>query len=185
MSEPYLGQIEIFAFDFPPRGWALCAGQILPISTNQALFSVLGTTYGGNGQTTFALPDLRGRVAIGQGNNAGQPAAAIGQTGGEETHTLTIAETPIHTHTLAASANANPANNSYTPANNEVLTRTTGQDQNGNSLIFNIYTPDQTPAQTLDSTAAGVTGGQPHSNMMPFVSVNFCIALTGVYPLRT
>lgn len=184
MSEPYIGQVELFGFNFAPKGWALCAGQILPISTNQALFALLGTTYGGDGRTNFALPDLRGRVAVGQGNASGLPPATLGQAGGEETHTLTANETPAHNHALLTSPNANIAENTYTPAKNVTLTKTTGQDAGGNPLTFNIYAPDSSPSQVLAPDAVTTAGGQPHSNMMPYLGLNFCIALVGVFPSR-
>src|SRR5579862_9255720 len=106
-SQPYLGEIDIFAFGFAPRNWALCDGQLLPINQNQALFSILGTTYGGNGVTNFALPDLQGRLTVGSGGGAGLSFYNLGQTGGEESHTLTTAESAAHTHTVNANNNAN------------------------------------------------------------------------------
>jgi microcystin-dependent protein len=183
MSEPYLGQIELFAFGFAPKGWALCAGQIMAINQNQALFALLGTTYGGNGQTTFALPDLRGRLPMGQGNGRGLTPRTIGEVGGEEAHTLSIAETPAHTHTFVALPNPNLATNVDAPTG-AVLAQTTGQDKDGNTIPVNIYVPDSAPNQALAQTAIGSTGGQPHANLMPYLTVNACIALVGIFPSR-
>jgi len=185
MANPYLGQIEAFSFDFPPRGWAVCAGQLMAITTNQALFSVLGTTFGGDGVRTFALPDLRGRVAVGQGTSPEMGSVPVGAKGGEENHALTLMETPSHGHGLGVSAKADTANNTYVPAPNSVLTKTTGQDADGNPLTFNIYTPDNTPTEPLYPSTIGETGGQPHSNMMPYLGLNFCIAVHGIFPSRT
>ena len=184
MSEPFLGQIELFSFGFAPRGWALCAGQIMAIAQNQALFALLGTTYGGNGVTTFALPDLRGRVPMGQGNGSGLTPRVIGEFVGEEAHTLTIAETPTHTHTLQAISNPTLTNNVDTPGPTVVLAQTTGADKDNNPLTVNIYAPDAAPSQALASAAIGTVGGQPHPNLMPYLAVNVCIALQGIFPSR-
>ena len=184
MSEPFLGQIELFAFGFAPRGWALCAGQIMAINQNQALFSLLGTTYGGNGQTTFALPDLRGRVPMGQGNGPGLTPRTLGAAVGEEAHTLSIAETPAHVHTLQAISNPTLANNVDAPGPTVVLAQTTGTDKSGNPITVNIYASDNAPNQVLAGAAIGPTGGQPHANLMPYVTLNACIALQGIFPTR-
>jgi microcystin-dependent protein len=180
MAQPYLGEIEIFGFGFAPKGWAICAGQTLSINQNQALFSLLGTTYGGNGTTTFNLPDLRGRLPVGQGNGNGLTPRSIGQTGGETNHTLQVTETPSHNHGLAAAANVSGSVD--TPNSTEVLAQTTGKASNGTPLTVNLYAADSNPSQALASASIGVTGGQPHSNVMPFLALNFCIALTGIYP---
>jgi microcystin-dependent protein len=177
MAQPYVGQIEAFAFGFAPKGWAFCAGQVMSINQNQALFSLLGTTYGGNGVTTFQLPDLRSRLAMGQGNGAGLTPRVIGETGGEENHTLLVSETPLHTHALrAASATGTPTN---LPGNTVVL----GQSANG-GVALSLYATDSNPSQPMAPTAIGSTGGQPHSNLMPYNTLNFCIALVGIYPSR-
>lgn len=165
MSEPYLGQISIFAFGFAPKNWAQCNGQLLPIMQNQALFALLGTTYGGNGTSTFALPDLRGRV----GMHAG-PVHKQGQSGGEEAHTLSVAETPAHTHTAlcntAAASTANP-------------TGATWAANGGGHLPYAATANAQCSPQAI-----AVTGGQPHDNMAPTLTLNFCIALQGIFPPR-
>lgn len=163
MSEPFLSEIRIMSFGFAPRGWATCDGQLLPINQNQALFSLLGTTYGGNGQTNFALPNLQGRVPIHEG--AGRN---LGESAGEVSHTLTVAELPAHTHTPQASgSNVNtgtPANNTWAP-------------KSGTSLFSSA------PNASMNAGAMGSNGGsQPHANMSPFLVLNFCIALQGIFP---
>jgi microcystin-dependent protein len=168
MSEPFLAEIRIVGFTFAPRGWALCDGQILPIAQNQSLYSLLGTTYGGDGRTSFALPDLRGRVPIhtGASNGANHP---LGSKGGEETHTLTAAEMTQHTHTIQASADASA---SQDPTNN-VLARS-GQIYGGASNLVDM----------VSGTLANAGGGQAHENTQPYLALNFCIALQGVWPSR-
>jgi microcystin-dependent protein len=171
MSEPFLGEIRQFAMGYAPQGWAPCNGQILPIAQNQALFALLGTVYGGNGQTTFALPDLRGRVGVGAGMDPGLPPVSQGQVGGEETHTLTINELPAHTHMVIASTK--PAD-AVSP-NNAVWATTSSPNPYG-------------PAASLTAMSASAIGqagsSQPHTNLQPFVVVNFCIALQGIFPSR-
>lgn len=168
MSEPFLAEIRIVGFNFAPRGWALCDGQILPINQNQSLYSLLGTTYGGDGRTTFALPDLRGRTPIHVGRSNGGADHRLGQKSGEETHTLSLNEAPQHTHALQASA-ANASSNA--PAG-YVYAKSS----------FPLYAP---PVNTVDMNSgavANVGGGQAHENMQPFLAVNFCIALQGLFP---
>jgi microcystin-dependent protein len=164
MAEPFIGEVKIVGFNFAPRGWAFCNGQLLPIAQNQALFSLLGTMYGGNGQTTFALPDLRGRVPIHMGNGFTQ-----GQSGGEENHALTINELPIHTHLPqgdSGSANAG------TPVGNTWA----AQDAAPYASTANV---------AMNATTIGTAGGsQPHSNLSPYLTLNFCIALVGIFPSR-
>ena len=164
MSEPFLSEIRIFSFGYAPRSWAMCNGQLLPINQNQALFSLLGTTYGGNGQTTFALPDLRGSIPIhtGQGHTLGEKA-------GEAVHTLTQSEMPQHLHFLnASSQNANtpvPGNDLPASANNAYVNPAAG------SLT------------TLQpATISNVGGSQPHENRQPYLTLTFCIALQGIFP---
>jgi len=163
MGTPYLGEVKIIAFNFAPKGWALCNGQFLPINQNQALFSLLGTMYGGNGQTTFALPDLRGRTPIHQGNGHTQ-----GEAAGEVAHTLTISELPTHTHVLNGTSNAGTA---PIPLTNLLATGAT-----------QLYAPPGTLA-AMNAASVGNTGGsQPHENRQPYSVVNFAIALQGAFP---
>lgn len=164
MAEPFLSEIRIFSFGYAPRGWALCNGQLLPINQNQALFSLLGTTYGGNGQTNFALPNLQGRtpIHVGGGN-------ILGQQGGEQAHTLSIAELPTHTHGLNGTTNA--AVN--TPANTTVLGKSAPQAAYGGPANLVAMDP---------RSIANVGGSQAHLNMQPFLTLNFCIALQGIFP---
>ncbi|MEM1055580.1 MAG: tail fiber protein [Bacteroidota bacterium] len=170
MSEPFLAEVRIVGFNFAPRGWAFCDGQILPINQNQSLYSLLGTLYGGDGRTSFALPDLRGRVPIHVGSSGGADHRE-GQKSGEETHTLMANEMPQHTHTLRASADEDGT----IIGTNNVLARATSA----------IYT-DQTPPNTTlaAGTVANAGGGQAHDNMMPYLALNFCIALRGLFPSR-
>lgn len=165
MAEQFIGEIKIVSFNFPPKGWAFCNGQLLPINQNQALFSLLGTMYGGNGQTTFALPNLRGRVPIHVG-----PGLTQGQTVGAETHTLTITELPAHGHSFAAlkadASQRTPAGRMPAYAAEEVYSR------EGNWTAMN-------------AAAMSVAGGsQPHENRQPFLVLNFVIALQGIFPSR-
>ena len=164
MAEPFLSEIRLFSFNFPPKGWALCNGQFLPINQNQALFALLGTTYGGNGQTTFALPDLRGRVPIHAGNGH-----TLGQRAGEQAHTLTQSEMPAHTHLVQASAAPGTQN---VPANNMVLAQRAAE----------IYRPPSNLGAMISGTVTNVGGSQPHENMQPYLTINFCIALQGIFP---
>jgi microcystin-dependent protein len=166
MSTPYLGEMRIMSFNFAPKGWAQCNGQFLPINQNQALFSLLGTQYGGNGQTTFALPDLRGRVPIHQGQSF-----IIGQAGGQETHTIIMSEMPAHNHV--------PQGNSAVP--------NTGSPANAFwcDISNNSYSTAGAGNTTLAPGAVTNTGGsQPHNNLQPFLVLNICIALQGIFPSR-
>jgi microcystin-dependent protein len=165
MAEPFLAEIRLMSFNFPPKGWAFCNGQQLPINQNQALFSLLGTTYGGNGQTTFALPDLRGRTPIHMG-----PGHTLGQTGGEEATTLNISQMPTHTH-QAASVNASASTNS--PNGAYLATSTAVYHEPTNLVSLN-------PA-----TITTIGGSLPHINMQPFLTLNFCIALQGIFPSQS
>jgi microcystin-dependent protein len=164
MSEPFLAEIKIISWNFPPKGWAFCSGQFLPINQNQALFSLLGTTYGGNGQTTFALPDFRGRapIHVGQG-------FIEGQAGGQEFHTVTSSEMPAHNHFVSASNTPGTVN---TPS--------------GNFLANSNVSPYRTAADTTFNATAisNVGGSQPHENRQPYLVVNFIIALQGIFPSR-
>jgi microcystin-dependent protein len=170
--DPFLGEIRMFAGNYAPRGWALCNGQLLAISANTALFSLLGTYYGGDGRVTFGLPDLRGRVPVDAGQGPGLTNRDLGEVAGSETVTLTMNEMAQHTHT--ATGNQGPGN-SASPAGNVWA---------GSSRRDSTYTP--TPTGALGRDAVGLTGGnQPHANMQPYLTVNFIIALQGIYPPRS
>ncbi|MEZ4771046.1 MAG: tail fiber protein [Caldilineales bacterium] len=171
MSEPFLAEIRIVGFTFAPRGWAFCDGQILPINQNQSLFSLLGTTYGGDGRTTFALPDLRGRAPAHVGNSGSGPNINLGQRSGEETHTLSAAEMPQHVHALQASS----ADGNTTNVGNALLAREAG----------GIYQASASnPVQIQAGVVANTGGSQAHDNMQPYLALNFCIALQGLFPSR-
>jgi microcystin-dependent protein len=180
MAEPFLGEIRPFPFIFAPRGWAFCQGQVLAISQFTALFSILGTTYGGNGTSTFALPDLRGAVPIGAGQGPGLSSYVLGQTGGVENATLLSSQMPPHTHALPASASSASVT---TPAAAVVPAEGHGAGRGG-SFNVNTYTT-QAPGTTLEPGTVTATGsGQPHNNMQPSLVINWCIALQGIFPSR-
>jgi microcystin-dependent protein len=169
-DQPFIGQIKVFAFNFNPRFHAQCNGQLLSIAQNSALFSLLGTTYGGNGQTTFALPNLQSRAPIHAGSGTGLPTFSLGQTGGEENHTLIITEIPAHNHFAVASSNS--ADQTYPTGN-------TWADDSSAAGFSNSSTGTMAPA-SVSSTG----GNQPHPNMSPYLVVNYCIALSGIFPSR-
>lgn len=169
--EPLIGQIILFAGNFAPRGWALCQGQLLSISQHAALFSILGTTYGGNGKTTFALPDLRGCVPIGAGQGTQLSPHQLGDRGGSETVTLTEAQLPTHTHTLQAST-ATAA--SKDPANNLLA----------KSRVLPSYATTDSLIEMHKTSIASTGAGQPHNNMPPFLTLNYIIAIEGIFPPR-
>ena len=164
MAEPFLSEIRIMSFEFAPKGWALCNGQLLPINQNQALFSLLGTSFGGDGRVNFALPDLRGRVPIHVGSGH-----TLGERGGEQAHTLSIAELPTHTHVLNATSTDG---NAIIPGGN-LLARSVTQIYNAH--ISNLVT-------MAAGTITNVGGSQAHLNMQPFLTLTFCIALQGIFP---
>jgi microcystin-dependent protein len=178
MAESFLGEIKIVAFNFPPKGWATCDGQILPIAQNQALFSLLGTYYGGNGVNTFALPDLRGRAPIHQGQGPGLTNRSIGENGGSESVQLTVSQIPSHIHTVA-SANVpvvSSAGNMTTPSGNRPAKAGDGESN---------YSSAASDGSIALGGNTDVTGGsQPHNNMPPFLTLNFVIALVGIFPSR-
>jgi microcystin-dependent protein len=167
MAQPYVGEIRMFAGNFAPAGWMFCEGQLLPISENETLFNLIGTTYGGDGQSTFALPDLRGRLPLHQGNGF-----TLAQTGGAETITLTVAQIPAHTHAYLTTGNAG-----------------TQIDPGGNVLsaspTIDFYIVD-TPTSPMSPTAIGPVGGsQPHNNFQPYLCIDFIISLFGIFPSQT
>jgi microcystin-dependent protein len=162
MAEPFLSEIRIMSFVFAPKGWALCNGQLLPINQNQALFSLLGTTFGGDGRVNFALPDLRGRTPIHVGSGH-----TLGERAGEQAHTLSISELPTHTHV----ARAQPAVGTEVSPTNAVL-----------SQASNVYSQPGGLATLNPATIANTGGSQAHLNMQPFLTLSFCIALQGVFP---
>ena len=163
MAEPFLSEIRIMSFQFAPKGWALCNGQLMPINQNQALFSLLGTTFGGDGRVNFALPDQRGRTPIHVGGGH-----TLGERGGEQAHTLSIAELPTHTHALNASTTTATTN---TPANTLVTGQSTAASLYAAAANFQPMAP-------ISNTG----GSQAHLNMQPFLVLNFCIALQGIFP---
>jgi microcystin-dependent protein len=165
MSEPYLGEIRIFSFNFPPHGWALCDGQVLPINQNQALFSILGTTYGGDGRTNFALPNLQGRTPVHVGDEV-----LLGASAGEETHTLNLNEMPVHSH--GPQGTPDQATSS-TPAGNVPAAR----PRRGALVYTNSL-------QAVSVAGALVGSGNPHENMQPCLTLSFAIALQGIFPSR-
>jgi microcystin-dependent protein len=163
MAEPFLSEIRLMSFVFAPQGWALCNGQLLPINQNQALFALLGTTYGGNGQTTFALPNLQGRTPIHVGNGH-----ILGEQGGEQIHTLNLAEIPTHTHLMQASTTAG---STPIPTSNVLAGAA-------------IYGTPSNPVGLQPASVGNLGGSQVHQNMQPFLTLNFCIALVGIFPSR-
>jgi microcystin-dependent protein len=162
MAEPFLSELRCMSFSFAPKGWAMCNGQFLPINQNQALFALLGTNYGGNGQTTFALPDLRGRIPIHEG--AGH---TLGEVGGEQGHTLTQAEMPLHQHLMNASS---LDGNTNLPLN-DILAQ-----------AANVYAAPGSLVSLIAGTTGNAGGSQAHQNMQPFLALTWCIALQGIFP---
>lgn len=172
MADPFVAEIRIFPFNFAPRGWAWCDGQLLPLSQNTALFSLLGTTYGGNGQSNFALPDLQGRAPMHPGQGPGLSLHDLGETGGSETVTLLESEIPAHAHALVV---VNDIGDDRIPTPDSALARSTG------GLLYG----DPAGAVPMSPSALMQSGGdQPHNNMMPYLTFYFCIALQGVFPPR-
>jgi len=169
MSDPFVAEIRIYPFNFAPKGWAFCNGQLLPISQNTALFSLLGTTYGGDGKSTFALPNLQGTAPMQQGRGPGLSTHVLGEHGGSETVTLTATQMPVHTHAVMGSSDDDdstiPVGNSY------------GQ-------LSVAYAPAANLTPMAAQSIAPVGGGAPHNNMQPYLTLNFCIALQGVFPQR-
>ncbi len=170
MATPFLGQLMSAGFGFAPRGWALCNGQLMAINQNQALFSLLGTTFGGNGQTNFALPNLQGRIPLSSGQGVGLSNYVLGQVAGETAVTLTSGMVPSHNHMVVASSNG-----------------PTLKPSAGSALASNVgmYTSNQAPGAAMNGNSVAPAGGsQPHSNQQPYLVINWCIALTGIFPTQ-
>lgn len=167
MAQPYVGEIRMFAGNFAPAGWMFCEGQLLPISENETLFQLIGTTYGGDGQSTFALPDLRGRIPLHQGNGL-----ILAETGGAEEITLTVQQIPAHSHPMLASADQA---NTINPGNNVVGSTLTA------TPYFNVQPGNPLSPQAISSTG----GSQPHTNFQPYLCVDFIISLFGIFPSPT
>jgi microcystin-dependent protein len=178
---PFIGELMLFAGTFAPRGYALCNGQLMSIAQNQALFSILGTTYGGNGINTFGLPDLRGRITVGPGQGPGLSPYDLGEIGGAETHTLTTVEMPSHVHPVNAVANGQAGGTNVPDAT--ALLATAYSAGTGNPFVP-IYS-SAAATLTMNAQAVGTAGSnQPHENRMPFLTLNWCIALEGIFPSR-
>lgn len=165
MAEPFLAEIRLMSFNFAPKGWAQCNGQLLPINQNQALFALLGTTYGGDGRVNFALPDLRGRVPIHVGSGF-----TLGQRAGEQAHTLTTNEMPAHTHTVQAT---NSTGNVIFPSSTAVV---------ADVAPSQVYSAPQNLGAMHPTVISSIGGSQPHQTMQPFLTLTFCIALQGIFP---
>ncbi len=175
MADPFVAEIRIFPFNFAPQGWATCDGQLLPLSQNTALFSLLGTFYGGDGRSTFALPNLQGSAALHHGQGSGLSDRVIGEQSGTETVNLLITEIPAHTHAV----NAKNAGGTASP--NGFVWGTS----NATKLAANFYAPAAASPVDMNPLALSISGGSsPHNNMMPYLTLNFCIALQGVFPAR-
>lgn len=194
MSEPFIGEIILVGFNFAPQGWAFCDGSLLPISENDTLFALIGTTYGGDGQTTFGLPDLRGRVPIGTGQGQGLPSSyTLGESGGTETITLTSQQMPAHAHVLDARSVAtarcrNESANSPSPVGHVPAIEAAGV-----TMTYSNQPPDAAMAGAalvfnginLSLSLQNAGGSQPHDNMQPFLTMNYCISLFGIFPSPT
>ena len=177
MGTPFLGEIKIISWNFAPQAWAFANGQFLPINQNQALFSLYGTQYGGNGQTTFAIPDLRGKVPLHQGSGF-----TLGQTAGQNAHTVTMSEMPAHTHFLMADAATAALSNSNTPAAGNSIGQTIGVPSQGSNFAVQIYSTNNPSGQMAPQTVSFVGGNQPHENRQPYLCLNMIVALQGVFP---
>ncbi len=172
MADPFVAEIRIFPFNFAPKGWAWCDGQLLPLSQNTALFSLLGTTYGGNGQSNFALPDLQGRAPMHPGQGPGLSLHDLGETGGSDTVTLLESEMPAHSHVLTASAA-------------DALDQSPIGSQLATGIAIGAYAPPGPLVQLAPQALPPAGGDQPHNNLQPYLTFYFCIALQGVFPPRT
>lgn len=188
MSQPYIGEIRLLGFNFAPNGWAFCQGQLMSIAQNPALFNLIGTTYGGDGQNTFALPNLQGRVIIGQGTGPGLSPRTLADTGGVESVTLTTTNLPAHMHAItgptAAVACKSGAGNAQSPVGNVLAGEAAGV-----TMPYSSQAPDAAMGGALVPTASpqsGLTGGsQPHANVQPYLTLNYCISLFGIFPTQT
>ena len=178
MTTPFIAEIRTFSFNFPPKGWAMCNGQLLSIQQNQALFSLVGTTYGGNGVTTFALPDLRSRTPVHMGQGPGLPNVNLGQAAGEENHTLLVTELPAHTHSFAASTSAATKK----AVAGGIFADDVDTQQVDYFATFNAPSSSYVNLNPLSMSNAG--GSQAHNNMQPYLVLNICIALQGIFPSR-
>jgi microcystin-dependent protein len=176
MAEPFLSEIRMMSFGFAPKGWALCNGQLLPINQNQALFSLLGTNYGGDGRVNFGLPNLQGRTPIHTGGGH-----TLAELGGEQNHTVTTPEMAGHNHMVAVDSTTPATSNTGTPSNNAVLGQSLGVPSSGSNFSVSMY--GNTANGTLNPHTIGNTGGsQAHANMQPYLTINFSIALQGIFP---
>ena len=176
MADPFVAEIRIFPFNFAPRGWAFCNGQLLPLSQNTALFSLLGTTYGGDGKSNFALPNMQGNAPMHPGQGPGLSLHDLGETGGSTTVTLLESEIPSHAHSMLA---ANLPSDQAAPTSARAMARSV----NAAAYVAGSTNPAQ--VQMNPNMLAPAGGDQPHNNMMPYLTLNFCIALQGVFPPRT
>ena len=170
--EPFIGQIQAFGFNFAPRGWAMCEGQLLPIQSYTALFSLLGTTFGGDGRTTFGLPDLRGRSIVGMGNGPGLSAISWGERGGAEHHTLSIAEIPAHAHSVQVAVNTSPGDEASSTSTLASSANGFSEEPTANSFLAGV-------------TSKNVGGNQSFNIRNPYLGINVCIALEGIFPSRS
>jgi microcystin-dependent protein len=180
MSDPFVAEMRIFPFNFPPKGWAFCDGQLMPISQNTALFSLLGTTYGGDGKSTFALPDLQGSAPMQPGQGQGLSLRDLGEMSGTESVTLLVSEMPIHNHNLmAVTADATVAD-----PNAAIIAQGAWSFQ-GNGGVVAMYSTNTPPNAPMSPQALAPNGGSlPHNNMQPYLTLNFCMALQGIFPAR-
>jgi microcystin-dependent protein len=184
MSDQFIGEIRLFGLNFAPYGWATCQGQLLSINQNKVLFSLLGITYGGDGRSNFALPNLQGRVTVGLGQGTGLSPYQLGQTGGTTTVPLDLSQIAAHTHTLPAGTAGDTA---VPPSPTVYLSATPGTGKKGGAPLYVAPATQSTSAVTMNSSAAGPAGGgdQPHNNMAPYLVLNYCIALQGIFPPRS
>jgi microcystin-dependent protein len=184
MSDQFLAEIRLFACNFAPIGWAQCNGQILPISQNTALFSLLGTNFGGNGTSTFGLPNLQGSIPIDQGNGPGLSPRVVGESGGGTTVTLLQTEMPAHNHVMQATT---ATGTTATAAGSQLALATAGGGKSGGAYMANFYSSNVNSATTqlLATSIVSQGGSQPHNNVMPYLALNFCIAMQGIFPPRS